>query len=91
MTAPTRKVIRDHLARKGVPARYQRDWAAFLHGLDWPVLRPLVQISVNTKVHPAITAAKVAEYTQDQGTRALLQGHIRTKAAQAQAAATPEG
>jgi len=81
MTKPTKRVIRDHLQRIGVKSRYRHAWADFLHGLEWQQLRPLAQIAVNTHVHPAIAAAKIIQFTQDNDVRALLQGHLESKAA----------
>lgn len=89
MTAPTKRVIRDHLKRKGVKDRYLTSWADFLHGLDWPAIRPLAQIAAHTHVHPAIAAAKTIQFTQDENMRALLQGHLESKATHTEATPTP--
>jgi len=90
---PTKRVIRDHLARTGVKPRHRHAWATFLHGLDWPIIKPLTQIAVNTNVHPAIAAAKIIQFTQDESTRVLLQGHLESKAANTEGAptSTPKG
>ncbi|GAA2159325.1 hypothetical protein [Glycomyces lechevalierae] len=90
---PTKRVIRDHLARTSVKPRHRHAWADFLHGLDWPVIKPLTQIAVNTNVHPAIAAAKIIQFTQDEHTRALLQEHLEAKAGHTEGAhtSTPEG
>lgn len=80
MTKPTVKVITDHCARAGASAKQAKAWAKFLHGLDWPVIKPLVQIALGSRTHVALAAGMIARSTQDEHTRAILTGHLETKA-----------
>lgn len=80
MASPTRKVIQAHCARAGATEQQAKTWAAFLHGLDWPIIKPLVQMARGTGAHPAIAAGITARTTQDHGIRDLLVAHLEAKA-----------
>lgn len=79
MTAPTKRVITDHLTRAGAPKQHAKTWAAFLHGLDWPIIKPLVRIAIASNIHPALAAGMTARTTSDENIRALLLAHLQTK------------
>lgn len=81
MSKPTTKAIRTRLEQQGVPAKRSGKWAAFLSGLDWKVINPLITMSTKTGVHPAFAAAMTARSTRDEQMRSLLEGHIESKAA----------
>lgn len=81
MTAPTKRVIADHLTRAGATPQQAKQWATFLHGLDWPIIKPLTQMAINTHMHPALAAGMVARSTRDENIKATLQGHLETKGA----------
>jgi hypothetical protein len=80
MTAPTKRVITDHLTRSGATKKQATTWAPFLHGLDWPILKPLVQMAINAHVHPALAAGMVARSTGDEHVRAILTTQLESKA-----------
>ena len=80
MTAPTKRVITDHLTRARVDKAQASTWATFLHGLDWDTIKPLVRIATGSNVHPALAAGMVIRTTQDDTIRATLQAHLETKA-----------
>lgn len=79
MAKPTRKVIADRLTRAGVTERHVKPWSTFLHGLDWPILKPLVQLALNSHVHPALAAGMVIRSTNDEQIKATLQAHLEAK------------
>lgn len=81
MTSPTRKVITDHCTRAGATVKQAKQWASFLHGLDWPLIKPLVQIALGSRAHVALAAGMVARSTQDENIRAILTTHLETKGA----------
>lgn len=81
MSKPTVKVIAGHCTRAGATEKEAKTWARFLHGLDWPIIKPLVQIALNSHVHPALAAGMVARSTQDEDIRATLVAHLEAKAA----------
>jgi hypothetical protein len=81
MTKPSKKVIADHCTRAGATEKQAKQWARFLHGLDWDTIKPLTTMALNTSVHPAIAAGMVISTTRDDNTRALLQGHLEARAA----------
>jgi len=80
MTKPTRKVITDHCTRAGAGAKQAKAWAEFLHGLDWPIIKPLVQIAIGSRAHVALAAGVTVRSTQNENTRAALTAHLGTKA-----------
>lgn len=80
MSIPTAKAILTRLEQRGVPAKHIDKWAAFLSGLDWKVIDPLITMSSKANVHPALAAAMTARSTRDEQMRSLLQGHIESKA-----------
>jgi len=80
MTAPTKRVITDHLERAGVTTQQATTWATFLHGLDWDTIKPLTRMATGSNVHPALAAGMVIRTTQDDTIRATLQAHLETKA-----------
>lgn len=80
MTTPTRRVIADHCTRAGANTKQATAWAGFLHGLDWPTIKPLVQIARNSNVHVALAAGMAARSTQDETVRATLTAHLEAKA-----------
>lgn len=80
MSIPTAKAIRTKLERQGVPTKHSNKWATFLSGLDWKVIDPLITMSTKAGVHPAFAAAMTARATRNEQMRALLQGHIDSKA-----------
>lgn len=84
MTKPTAKVITDHCTRAGTTEKQAKLWAKFLHGLDWNIIKPLVQMSTSTGTHPALAAGMVARSTQDGNVRAALTAHLEAKAEGAQ-------
>lgn len=79
MTRPTANVIQRHLARHGVTTKNQHTWAQFLHGLDWPLIKPLVSMAVSSRVHPALAVGMVIRSTKDEGVRATLTQHLEAK------------
>jgi hypothetical protein len=80
MTAPTKRVITDHLTRAGAPKQQIKTWAAFLHGLDWPIINPIVRMAIASHAHPALAAGMVARSTRDENIRATLTTHLESKA-----------
>lgn len=81
MTKPTAKVITNHCVRVGVTEQQAKVWAKFLHGLDWPIIKPLVHMAHSAHVHPALAAGMVTRSTQDDNIRAILTTHLETKGA----------
>jgi hypothetical protein len=79
MTAPTKRVITDHLERAGATKKQATTWGAFLHGLDWDTIKPLTQIAVTSHVHPALAAGMVIRTTQDDTIKTTLTAHLETK------------
>lgn len=79
MTKPTLKVIADHCTRAGVNAKQAKAWARFLHGLDWPIIKPLVHMAHSAHVHPALAAGMVIRSTSDEQIKATLQAHLEAK------------
>lgn len=75
MSTPTLADIQQWLpATKG-----QTDWANFLHGLPWHIIRPLVQIAVNSHTHPALALGTVAITTGDAEIRRVAHDHLAAK------------
>lgn len=73
---PTQPEIRQYLLSRHAPAR----WAEFLHGLPWRYVRPLVQIAVNSKTHPALALGAAIRHSTDQEFRAAGTRHLQRKA-----------
>jgi hypothetical protein len=80
VTAPTKRVIADHLTRAHVDKAQASTWATFLHGLDWDTIKPLVRIAIASHAHPALAAGMVIRTTKDDTIKATLQTHLETKA-----------
>lgn len=80
MSIPTTKAIKTKLAQRGVKHKDLDSWAAFLQGLNWNIINPLIKMAVNSKVHPALAAGLTARSTGDQTIKATLQAHLETKA-----------
>jgi hypothetical protein len=80
MTAPTRRVITDHLERTGATKQQATTWARFLHGLDWDTIKPLALMAINTRVHPALATGMVIRTTKDENIRSELIAHLESKA-----------
>lgn len=76
---PTKRVIADHCTRAGVTEKQAKTWAAFLHGLDWPIIKPLVHMARSAHTHPALAAGMVARSTQDAAIRNTLVAHLESK------------
>lgn len=83
MTRPTVKVIADHCTRAGATEKQAKQWAKFLHGLDWDTIKPLVKIALASKVHVALAAGTAARSTSDETVRATLVAHLEAKAEEA--------
>lgn len=79
MSKPTTTAIRTYLAGHGVNTKNVHTWATFLTGLDWKIIKPLVQMATSSGVHPALAAGMVAQRTSDQQTQATLLAHLETK------------
>lgn len=79
MTSPTKKVIAAHCAKAGATEKQANTWATFLHGLDWSIIKPLVQIAQGTGAHPALVAGTAARTTGDDTVRATLTAHLEAK------------
>jgi hypothetical protein len=73
---PTQPEIRQYLLSRHAPIR----WAAFLTGLPWTYLRPIVTIAVNSKVHPALAMGTAVAYSTDQAFREVATRHLQSKA-----------
>jgi len=90
MTKPSKKVITDHCTRSGATVQQAKTWAGFLHGLDWNLVKPLVQLAVNTNMHPALAAGMVANRTSDEQTKATITAHLEAKRLELQDTRTQE-
>lgn len=75
MTTPTQHEIQQWLPT----AKGQTDWASFLDGLPLHIIRPLVQIAVNSHTHPALALGTVAITTGDPEVRRVAQQHLAAK------------
>lgn len=91
MTKPTPKVIHGHCARAGVTEKQAKAWAKFLHGLDWPIIKPLVHMAHSSHTHPALAAGMVARSTQDEAIRRTLVTHLESKGPAQQEGAPSQG
>jgi hypothetical protein len=80
MTIPTKRVIAGHCTRTGATQQQAKQWASFLHGLDWNLIKPLVQIAKAANVHPALAAGNVIRTTRDDTVKTTLTQHLETKA-----------
>jgi len=83
MTKPSKKVIADHCTLAGVTEKQAKQWARFLHGLDWDTIKPLAKIAKGASIHPALAAGNVIRTTQDETIRATLTAHLEAKAEEA--------
>lgn len=86
MTQPTVKVIADHCTRAGATEKQAKQWAKFLHDLDWDTIKPLTQMALASNVHPALAAGMAARSTSDETVRATLIAHLEAKAPSGQEA-----
>lgn len=91
MTKPTKRVIADRLARAGATAKQAKQWAKFLHGLDWSIINPLVRMAIDAHVHPALVAGMTARSTRDESIGATLRAHLEAKAEALNEGTTPAG
>lgn len=69
---PTREELAIWLTERQHP----QEWADFLTGLPWHIIKPGVKIAVASKIHPAVALASAAAYTGDQQVRATIQAHL---------------
>lgn len=67
------------LTRFKRPTGEARSWARFLTGLDWSHIRPLVQMAVAARVHPAVSMGMVAAHTDDSAVAATFAAHLEAK------------
>lgn len=82
MTKPSKKVITDHCTRTGTTEKQAKQWATFLHGLDWNTIKSLVQIAKGTGAHPALAAGNVIRTTRGDTVKTALSQHLEAKAAE---------
>lgn len=78
---PGREEIADWLGReRGRPAGQAAEWSRFLAGLPWRYVRPVVQIAVNSRTHPAVALATAARYSKDAAFVAAASRHLQDAA-----------
>lgn len=59
-----------------IERQHPEDWADFLAGLPWSIIKPGVQIAGASKVHPAVALGSAALHTGDQQIRDTIQAHL---------------
>jgi hypothetical protein len=72
MSEPTETEITEYLISQGAPA----DWAAFLTGLPWEYLKPVVKIAMGSGVHPALALGTAAVFTEDNDFKTAAAAHL---------------
>ena len=80
MTKPSKKVIADHCTRAGATEKQAKQWASFLHGLDWDTIKPLVKMATSAHTHPALAVGLVIRSSSDETIKATLLTHLEAKA-----------
>lgn len=83
MTKPSKKIITDHCTRAGATVQQAKQWASFLHGLDWDTIKPLVKMTTASHTHPALAAGMVIRTSKDETIKATLLAHLEAKAEEA--------
>lgn len=74
---PTRDEITTWLVEQHAPT----EWATFLDGLPWQIIRPGVQIARASKTHPALALGAAAVYSTDRQVKATISAHLDRHAA----------
>lgn len=73
----SREDIAAYLARDThLDATTADGWAAFLAGLPWRYVRPIVTIAVNTGNHPALALSTAAAFSEDAAFKAAAKSHL---------------
>lgn len=80
MGTPTKRVITDHCTRAGATDKQAKQWAGFLHGLDWDTIKPLVRMAHSAHVHPALAAGMAIRASADESIKTTLLTHLEAKA-----------
>jgi hypothetical protein len=56
--------------------RHPAEWADYLDGLPWSIIKPGAQIAGASKVHPAVALGVAVLHTGDQRVRGTIRAHL---------------